>query len=68
MLKVWYDEMDSFTECFNNFRSGIPATRREAKQMLFADLEVFYNARDCTRRWAASGPLPSLPSKKITKH
>jgi transposase InsO family protein len=25
------------------FRSGIPATRQEAKQMLFAYIEVFYN-------------------------
>ena len=39
--------MESFwatlkTECFDNFRSGIPATRQEAKQKLFSYIEVFY--------------------------
>jgi putative transposase len=33
------------TECFDNFRGGIPATRQEAKQKLFAYIEVFYNRR-----------------------
>ena len=33
------------TECFDNFRSGIPTTRQEAKQKLFAYIEVFYNRR-----------------------
>jgi len=42
--------MESFwatlkTECFDNFRSGIPATRQEAKQKLFAYIEVFYNRK-----------------------
>ena len=42
--------MESFwatlkTECFDNFRDGIPATRQEAKQMLFAYIEVFYNRK-----------------------
>ena len=42
--------MESFwatlkTECFDNFRSGIPATRHEAKQKLFAYIEVFYNRK-----------------------
>jgi transposase InsO family protein len=42
--------MESFwatlkTECFDNFRNGIPATRQEAKQMLFAYIEVFYNRK-----------------------
>lgn len=42
--------MESFwatlkTECFDNFRSGIPATRQEAKQKVFAYIEVFYNRR-----------------------
>ena len=31
------------TECFNNFRNGIPLTRRQAKAMLFDYIEVFYN-------------------------
>ena len=31
------------TECFNNFRCGIPLTRRHAKAMLFDYIEVFYN-------------------------
>lgn len=40
--------MESFwatlkTECFDNFRDGIPATRQEAKQRLFSYIEVFYN-------------------------
>lgn len=42
--------MESFwatlkTECFDNFRSGIPATRGEAKQKLFSYIEVFYNRK-----------------------
>ena len=46
--------MESFwatlkTECFDNFRSGIPQTRQQAKQQLFAYLfayiEVFYNRK-----------------------
>ena len=42
--------MESFwatlkTECFDNFRGGIPATRQEAKQKLFAYIEVFYNRK-----------------------
>ena len=42
--------MESFwatlkTECFDNFRTGIPATRGEAKQKLFSYIEVFYNRK-----------------------
>ncbi len=42
--------MESFwatlkTECFDNFRDGIPATRQEAKQQLFSYIEVFYNRK-----------------------
>jgi len=42
--------MESFwatlkTECFDNFRHGIPATRGEAKQLLFRYIEVFYNRK-----------------------
>ena len=42
--------MESFwatlkTECFDNFRHGIPATRGEAKQLLFGYIEVFYNRK-----------------------
>jgi len=42
--------MESFwatlkTECFDNFRGGIPATRQEAKQKLFSYIEVFYNRK-----------------------
>ena len=42
--------MESFwatlkTECFDNFRSGIPQTRQQAKQQLFAYIEVFYNRK-----------------------
>ena len=42
--------MESFwatvkTECFDNFRSGIPATRQQARQELFSYIEVFYNRK-----------------------
>jgi len=42
--------MESFwatlkTECFDNFRDGIPATRHEARQKLFSYIEVFYNRK-----------------------
>ena len=42
--------MESFwatlkTECFDNFRDGIPTTRSEAKQKLFSYIEVFYNQK-----------------------
>jgi len=42
--------MESFwatlkTECFDNFRDGIPATRQEARQKLFSYIEVFYNRK-----------------------
>jgi len=42
--------MESFwatlkTECFDNFRDGIPATRQDAKQKLFSYIEVFYNRK-----------------------
>lgn len=42
--------MESFwatlkTECFDNFRDGIPATRQEARQKLFMYIELFYNPK-----------------------
>lgn len=42
--------MESFwatlkTECFNNFRDGIPATRQEARQRIFRYIELFYNPK-----------------------
>ena len=42
--------MESFwatlkTECFDNFRHGIPATRQEARQKLFMYIELFYNPK-----------------------
>jgi len=42
--------MESFwatlkTECFDNFRDGIPATRQEAKQKVFSYIQVFYNRK-----------------------
>ena len=42
--------MESFwatlkTECFNNFRSGIPATRQDARQSIFRYIELFYNPK-----------------------
>ena len=49
---ICYDNaaMESFwatlkTECFDNFRSGIPATRQEARQSLFRYIELFYNSK-----------------------
>jgi putative transposase len=49
--------MESFwatlkTECFNNFRDGIPATRQQARQQLFRYIELFYN---CKRLHSALG-------------
>ena len=54
--------MESFwatlkTECgkalgFDNFRSGIPATRQEARQSIFRCIELFYNPK---RRHSALG-------------
>ena len=42
--------MESFwatlkTECFDNFRQGIPATRQEARQKIFMYIELFYNPK-----------------------
>ena len=42
--------MESFwatlkTECFDNFRSGIPPTRQEAQQKIFRYIELFYNPK-----------------------
>jgi putative transposase len=42
--------MESFwatlkTECFDNFRHGIPATRQEARQTIFGYIELFYNPK-----------------------
>jgi transposase InsO family protein len=42
--------MESFwatlkTECFDNFRNGIPATRQEARQKIFLYIELFYNSK-----------------------
>lgn len=33
------------TECFNNFRDGLPATRQEARQRIFVYIEIFYNRK-----------------------
>ena len=42
--------MESFwatfkTECFDNFRNGIPVTRQEARQSIFRYIELFYNPK-----------------------
>ena len=42
--------MESFwatlkTECFDNFRSGIPTTRQEARRKIFLYIELFYNSK-----------------------
>ncbi len=42
--------MESFwatlkTECFDNFRAGLPATRQEARQRIFRYIELFYNPK-----------------------
>ena len=31
------------TECFDNFRNGVPESRQQARQMLFRYIELFYN-------------------------
>jgi len=33
------------TECFDNFRNGIPVTRQEARQKIFRYIELFYNPK-----------------------
>jgi transposase InsO family protein len=40
------------TECFDNFRNGIPAARQEARQKLFMYIELFYNPERL--HWALS--------------
>ena len=55
--------MESFwatlkTECFDNFRSGIPQTRQQAKQLLFAYIEVFYNRKRLPKTSALGAQLP----------
>jgi transposase InsO family protein len=61
--------MESFwatlkTECFDNFRSGIPATRGEAKQKLFSYIEVFYNRK---RLHSALGYCSPIEFEEIYK-
>ena len=61
--------MESFwatlkTECFDNFRRGIPATRQEAKQMLFSYIEVFYNRK---RLHSALGYCSPIEFEEIYK-
>ena len=71
--------MESFwgtlkTECFDNFRQGIPATRQEARQQLFRYIEVFYNRKrlhsSLTRPWATARPSSSSnstsPQRRMT--
>jgi len=55
--------MESFwatlkTECFDNFRGGIPATRQEAKQKLFSYIEVFYNRQRLHSSLGYQAPVP----------
>ena len=33
------------TECFNNFREGLPATRQQAQEQIFHYIELFYNRK-----------------------
>lgn len=54
--------MESFwaslkTECFDNFRNGIPATRQEAKHQLFSYIEVFYNRQRLHSSLGYQSPL-----------
>ena len=64
--------MESFwatlkTECFDNFRSGIPATRQEARQKLFAYIEVFYNRKRLHSALGYQSPVEFEENHKIQK-
>jgi transposase InsO family protein len=52
------------TECFNNFRSGVPLTRHEAKARIFAYIEVFYNRK---RQHSALGYLSPVQFEQQLK-
>ena len=53
------------TECFDNFRNGIPATRQQAKQMLFAYIEVFYNRKRLHSALGYQSPMTFEENHKI---
>lgn len=64
--------MESFwatlkTECFDNFRNGIPATRQEAKQKLFAYIEVFYNRKRLHSALGYQSPMQFEENHQIQK-
>ena len=56
------------TECFDNFRNGIPATRGQAKQMLFAYIEVFYNRKRLHWALGYQSPIAFEENYKINKN
>ena len=55
------------TECFDNFRNGIPTTRQKAKQMLFAYIEVFYNRKRLHSALDYQSPVTFEENHKINK-
>lgn len=46
------------TECFDNFRDGIPKTRAEARRSLFHTIELFYNRERLHSALEYKSPVP----------